>query len=70
MAMVSHTFIGKRNRHDDRPCAKVLNKSITSDGAGEAVFEAVLRAWHVVLPRTGAIAAALQLYSEIWRLQN
>ena len=29
--------------------------------AGEAVFEVVLQAWHIVLPRTRAIAAALQL---------
>src|ERR1017187_4233572 len=33
--------------------------------AGEAVFEVVLRAWHIVLPRTRAIAAALQLCSGI-----
>src|ERR1700737_2021174 len=26
----SSDFVGKRNRHDDRPCAEVLNKSITS----------------------------------------
>jgi hypothetical protein len=33
----SSDFVGKRNRHDDRPCAEVMNKSITSIGAGVGI---------------------------------